>query len=798
MSLVGSLRLSVVGCRAALVVGLALTWVLPAVAQDTTGVGAIAGTVVTLDGQPVPEAAVCVQATGQCVVADPTGAFRVLDVRAGRYRLEVVPPSGTPTVTDLVDVRAGLSSEVQVVLSEVGGLQQSVTVTASAFVPPEEIKSSAFLVQPVEILTSAGALQDVSRYVQSLPGVAIGTNDFRNDIIVRGGSPLENLFVVDNVEIPNINTFANFASAGGTVSILDTALIEDVTFLTGGYPAPYTNRVSSVLQIAQREGSREAFQGRATLGFAGGGGIVEGPLGRAGKGSWVASARRSFLDLVTDDVGFGGVPVLYTVNVKGVYDLTPNDRVWLVNFSGLDRIRLGLSEDTDLDEELANFDIRYRGRRSATGVNWQRVFGQRGVGLFGVTHSYASVGSTVKDLAREGVPPIDVSVDDLIGGAPIVFNEDSTEHETTIKYDLTLNLPGAGKLQAGGSVKRFGISYDTAAPFGSDSPFSQTPGTDVFDISLGFPAWQYAGYVQATQQITSRVNVTVGGRADRYAYLSATTLSPRAALSAQISERLSWRASYGRYFQQPFFLFLAAFPENRTLVPFRADHYVTGLSYAGGPSWRVTAEVYRKTYRDYPVAANYPQLSLANVGDTFNVREILFPLRSDGRGRAQGLELFAEKKAGDRWFGQANLALARAEHAGLDGVLRPGSFDYPVVLNVVGGFQWRPAWLFTARVAYLTGRPYTPFDEALSTAQRRGVFDLTRVNDVRAEAYSRIDVRAERRLTVNGKPVTFFFGVQNIANRQNFAGIGWNRRTNTPEVNDQQGLFPILGLDWAF
>jgi hypothetical protein len=746
----------------------------------------------------VPDAAVCVQTTGQCAVADAAGAFRVVDLRTGRYQLEVVPPSGVPTVTDPVDVRAGLTSTVQVTLPDSGGLQQTVTVTASAFVPPEEIKNSAFLVQRAEILTSAGALQDVSRYVQSLPGVAIGTNDFRNDIIVRGGSPLENLFVVDNVEIPNINTFANFASAGGTVSILDTALIQDVTFLTGGYPAPYSNRVSSVLQIAQREGSREAFQGRATVGFAGAGGIAEGPLGGEGKGSWVASVRRSFLDLVTDDVGFGGVPVLYTVNAKAVYDLTPNDRLWVVNFSGIDRIRLGLSEDSDLADEVANFDIRYRGRRAATGVNWQRVFGQRGVGLFGVTHSYASVGSTVKDLVRSGLPPEGLPVDEIIDRAPTVFREDSTEHEATVKYDLTLNLPVAGTVQAGGSLKRFGIGYETAAPFGSDSPFSTTPGQDAFDITLGFPAWQSAGYVQVTRPLGARVNVTVGGRVDAYDYLSATTFSPRAAVSAQLSERWSWRASYGRYAQQPAFLFLAAFPENRALMPIRADHYVTGLSYAGGPSWRATVEVYRKTYRDYPVAAGYPALSLANVGDTFNVREILFPLRSEGRGRAQGIEFFAEKKVGDRWFGQANLALARARHAGLDGVLRPGSFDYPVVANVVGGYQWRPAWLFTTRLSYLSGRPYTPFDEALSSAQRRGIFDLSRVNAVRADDYLRLDVRAERRLTVNGQPVTFFFGVQNLTNRKNFASIGWNRRTNAPEVNDQQGLFPILGLDWAF
>src|SRR4029078_365493 len=161
-----------------------------------------------------------------------------------------------------------------------------------------------------EILTRAAALQDVSRYVQALPGVVIGTNDFRNDIIVRGGSPLENLFVVDNVELPNINAFANFASAGGTVSLLDAQLLQDVTFLTGGYPAPYINRTSSVLQVTQREGNRQAFSGWATLGFAGAGAIVEGPINvsnGSGKGSWVVSARRSFLDLFTEDIGIGGV-----------------------------------------------------------------------------------------------------------------------------------------------------------------------------------------------------------------------------------------------------------------------------------------------------------------------------------------------------------------------------------------------------------------------------------------------------------------------------------------------------------
>ena len=100
--------------------------------------------------------------------------------------------------------------------------------------------------------------------------------------------------------------------------------------------------------------------------------------------------RRTFLDFFTDDIGIGGVPVLYTLNAKGVYDVTARDRVWLVNVSGIDEIRLGApeggttGEDSEGNEELFNFDIRYNGWRTATGVNWQRLFGTRGVGLFGL------------------------------------------------------------------------------------------------------------------------------------------------------------------------------------------------------------------------------------------------------------------------------------------------------------------------------------------------------------------------------------------------------------------------------
>ena len=191
-------------------------------------------------------------------------------------------------------------------------------------------------------------------------------------------------------------------------------------------------------------------------------------------------------------------------------------------------------------------------------------------------------------------------------------------------------------------------------------------------------------------------------------------------------------------------------------------------------------------------------MSLANIGDTFDVREILFPLTSAGRGDAYGVELFVEKRLTSKVYGQTNLAFSRTRHAALDGVLRPGSFDYPFVFNVTGGYRITPKWEISTRVAVLGGRPYTPYDEAVSAAQYRGVYDLTRVNGERGPAYARIDVRVDRTFTVGGQPLNLFFGVQNLTNRRNFGGYVWNRRTNALDVNEQQGLFPIIGFDWRF
>jgi hypothetical protein len=237
---------------------------------------------------------------------------------------------------------------------------------------------------------------------------------------------------------------------------------------------------------------------------------------------------------------------------------------------------------------------------------------------------------------------------------------------------------------------------------------------------------------------------------------------------------------------------------NRGLAPFRADHYISGFNYSVRPGIRFSVEAYRKVYKDYPASLDIPALSVANLGDTFVVRDILFPLTSAGRGRSQGIEFLLEKKTAGRWFGQANFAMSSTRHAGIDGVYRSGAFDYPRVFNAIGGYRLTKKWEVGSRLLYLSGRPYTPFDAVSSTAQNRGVFDQSRINVERLPDYFRLDIRADRTFIVRDKPLLVFLGVQNITNRENVASIQWNRRLQEPLLNKQQGLFPLVGMEWRF
>src|ERR1700744_1767057 len=229
---------------------------------------------------------------------------------------------------------------------------------------PEPFHASA-----AEVMSSAGTYGDFSRYLQLFPGVVFNTDE-SDDVLVRGGNPIENLYLVDGIEVPNINHIATEASTGGLVSMIDTTALDNVDLRTGGYDASYEERLSSIVDIHTRETKSNQRHTEMDLGFVGAGGVTESPL--AGDGSLLVSAHRSLLNLFTNDIGLDGVPIYTNGMVSAHKKLTSSDEISILGLGGIDSINI---KPQSLDwVETNTIQTQYSGWRGTMGVRWQHMF----------------------------------------------------------------------------------------------------------------------------------------------------------------------------------------------------------------------------------------------------------------------------------------------------------------------------------------------------------------------------------------------------------------------------------------
>ena len=386
--------------------------------------GGISGKVVDkMNQQPVIGAVIEVIGAGLKAGSDDNGFYYLESVPAGRYSLRFTSIGYQMFVVDNVVVNSGVIADVRAELEIVE--TDEIVVEEERFTKPGDISTSFKNLSSQEIRTTPGGFEDVGRVVQTLPGVSF-VNDGRNDLIVRGGSPSENLFVVDNAFIPNINHFGSQGATGGPVSIIDLSFIREVNFITGGFSAKYGDKLSSVLEIKQREGSRIKFMGDLNLSATGFGAVFEGPLGSKKKGSWLVSARRSYLDFIFNAAGFGFVPEYYSLQGKGVYDLDKNNTLTLNIISNLDRVKFNNTDEKKKQDNSVILDNDQTGY--VVGAEWKSLISGKAYSLFNLTRTYTNYNYTGTDV-----------------NGNVYFTNKSKEGETSLKgeYYLTGNEDGA-------------------------------------------------------------------------------------------------------------------------------------------------------------------------------------------------------------------------------------------------------------------------------------------------------------------------------------------------------------------
>jgi len=663
---------------------------------------------------------------------------------------------------------------------------------------PEPFHASA-----AEVLASAGTYGDFSRYLQLFPGVVFNTDE-SDDVLVRGGNPIENLYLVDGIEVPNLNHIATEASTGGLVSMIDTTALDNVDLRTGGYDASYEERLSSVVDIHTRETKLNQRRTEMDLGFVGAGGVTESPL--ANGGSLLVSAHRSLLNLFTNDIGLNGVPIYTNGMVSAHRKLTPSDEVSVLSIGGVDSINIK-PEGLDRDE-TNTIQTQYSGWRATIGARWQHMFSSYNFGNLTVSDSeqHETINQQ-NQFINTNVPGEHSPLSNVL--TP-VYSEQTHDGMDNARYDEYLAFSSRLTVIAGGALHSYRINYDVSQPKGQQSVLNSNPDdTDATSFAPHFTSLEKGGYAEATWHITDRLSISGGGRTEFFQFGGHKTVTPRLNSVLLLSSHIAMHASFGEYAQMPSFIYLTSWPQNYGLNPIRARHVIAGVDLYNGHGSKLGIEAYQKNYRDYPVSTEYPTLSLANMVDTLGQQFLWIPLTSQGTGTTRGVEVFGQTHLGSHLLGQANIAYSRAEYAGLDGIERPGNFDYPIVANCAGIYQAGRKYEASWRYEYSTGRPYTPYLLSLSALQDRPIYDVSRINALRGPAYSRLDLQFDRTFFIGSQRMIAYAGLENVLDRQNLLGYYWMPRLGAmggcikdPEkcvsAQYQMSRFPNFGLRYTF
>jgi hypothetical protein len=722
------------------------------------------------------------------VQTDESGRFLLRGVPPGIARIEVRRIGFFPVIRGDLAVNAAKPVDVTIELAAAPTQLSTITTrptyfssTVSATTP---LSTQSFSAE--EVRRTPGVQEDVVRAVSVLPGVGVTTAG-RNDLVVRGGAPFENLFVVDNVEVPNINHFGTQGSTGGPISIINIDFVNEASLSAGGFGVRYGDRTASVTNIQLREGTRERLSTELNLSATGAGVILEGPIGgRNGSASFLLSARRSYLDFIFGAAGFGFVPAYADITTKAVWRPTPRDQLSFLLIGAQGRVTFN---DATAENRFEN--SRFAAPRQDqyfSGLTWRRTLG-RGVLTTTLGRTWTQFATVQRDSGVGGQPP-----------AP-VFVANSTEGETTVRSDLTLQASDRVELEAG-TINKFAsaLDFDLRLPgrLRRDAAGVEQP----LVVDTSFTAFRSAAYLQTSVRLTDRLRATVGGRADYYAFLSdATRLAPRASLSYQLGQTTTLSLSAGRYWQAPQFIWLVGAPSNAAaLRPFRADQVVAGWSRLLRPDLKLQVEAYVKRYGDFPARVFRPQAVLQPAGFDDVTNDIPFglePLRSAGRGEVTGAEIFLQKKLSEvPVYGLLSVSYNRSRFTSLDGTRAVSAFDTPLIAN--GLIGWRPnaKWELSTRVRTATGLPTTPFT---TTGPEAGTLDFTRYNaGGRLPAFFTLDLRVDRRWQLGRSQLITYLDVQNVTARQNVSRIQWNGRTQQVDQLASIGLLPSIGVNWEF
>ena len=717
----------------------------------------IKGTVIDkASRQPLEFINVLVLGLGRGGVTDAEGHFNIGEVPPGIYRLQasavgyktILTPEYIVSTKDLT-----IQIETEENLTELEG----VTVTASPFRRDPESPVGLRIIGLQEIEKSPGANRDISRIVQSYPGVAFSPAGYRNDLIVRGGSPSENRFYLDGVEIPNINHFSTQGASGGPVGIINADLIREVNFYTGAFPTDRGNAMSSVLDFKLRDGDMERNSLKATLGASEVSLASNGHIGK--KTSYLVSVRQSYLRFLFDMLGLPFLPTFTDAQFKLKTRFNANNELTILGLGGIDNMKL----NTKLDGEKAEYILSYLPKiqqetftlgavyRHYAGIHVQSVV---------VSHSYLNNRNT-KYLNND-----ESSADNLS------LKLRSVEQETKFRIENTSTF-GNWKINFGANLD---YSQYTNTTF--QRVYIDEGRTFDYHTYLGMWRWGIFGTINyATTD--ERFTASLGVRTDANNFSSGMKgmgdqLSPRLSLSYRLTDGLYLSGNAGLYYQLPPYTGLG-FKDNNGAWVNKYLRYMSvsqeslGLSWHPGNTFELSAEGFYKQYDKIPFSIT-DGIPLACKGNDYGVigNEAL---SSTAQGRAYGIEILMKWLIAKKLNLASSFTLFKSEYRNnKQSEYIASAWDNRYIFNMSGTYNFPHNWSLGMKISCIGGAPYTPYDVEKSSlvtawnAQGRPYYDYTKYNTGRLPAFGQLDVRVDKTFYLKRCMLGFYIDLQNVTN----------------------------------
>ena len=711
------------------------------------------------NNEPVEFATVVIQNSTTGTNSDLSGNFVLKEVLPGFYQLKISAVGFKTYVSETFRVTKAAGATINVPLEEAEINLGEITVRPTFFPKKEESPTSLRTIGIDEIEKNPGGNRDITKVIQSFPGVSSAAS-FRNDVIVRGGGPSENRFYLDGVEIPNLNHFATQGASGGPVGIINVDFVREVNFYSGAFPSVYGNAMSSVLEFSQKNANTEKSKFRATVGASDLAFSSEGPL--SSKTTYLVSVRRSYLQLIFGALKLPFLPTYNDFQFKIKTKINKKTELSLIGLGALDNSKLNLpANETETQRYLLSYLPESKQWNYTLGLVLKH-FNASGYDTYVLSHNTLNNGQIKYR-------------DNLVSPENLILNYDSRESETKFRFEHYYLSKSKFKFTYGTDLqfaKYYNHTYQDFYSSGISIPISYLTNLDF--VKYGF-------FGQVSKDLPAQhLQLSFGLRGDGNSYSSAMSnpfqnLSPRFSASYQLSPKTSVNFNAGRYLQVPSYTTLGFHNNAGSLINkvngigmIGVNHLVAGIDVRPNATTQLSVEGFYKGYDHYPFSVR-DSVSLASKGADFGVYgdEEVKPV---GKGKAYGTEFLARYKNLFGFKGVLTYTYVRSEFTDLHNNYIPSAWDKRNLLTITATRSFRQNWDFGFKWRFIGGAPYTPWDIAKSSikvawdAQGRGYPDYSQFNKKRLGNFQQLDLRFDKAYYYKNWSLMLYLDIQNATN----------------------------------